>query len=115
MWERIFRRSHPGLRTWLAQRLTGLLMAVYSTLLLCLLLVRQPATYEAWHAVFAPWWMRTMTLLFFFALAWHAWIGVREIVKDYVPAQRLRGFLQVLLRASLIGYAVWATHIFWSL
>ncbi|MBU3735634.1 MAG: succinate dehydrogenase, hydrophobic membrane anchor protein [Methylobacterium sp.] len=115
MWERIFHRSHAGLRTWLAQRLTGLLMAIYSTLLLVLLLVRQPGSYEAWHALFDPWWMRLLTVLFFFALAWHAWIGVRDIFKDYVPAQRLRGFLQGVLRASLIGYAVWATHIFWSL
>ena len=58
---------------------------------------------------------RALTLLFFFALVWHAWIGVRDILKDYVPARRLRGFLQMLLRVSLIGYAVWATHIFWSI
>lgn len=115
MWARIFQRGHAGLRTWLAQRLTGLVMAVYSTLLLCLLLIRQPWTYEAWHALFDPWWMRTLTLLFFIALAWHAWIGVRDIIKDYVSPPRVRSALQVVLRASLIGYVVWATHLFWSI
>jgi succinate dehydrogenase / fumarate reductase membrane anchor subunit len=34
--------------------------------------------------------MRVATLLFAASLAWHAWVGVRDIIMDYIKPTGLR-------------------------
>jgi len=49
------------------------------------------------------------------ALAWHAWIGVRDIWMDYVKPVGVRLALQVLTLLWLLGSVVYFAHILWSL
>jgi succinate dehydrogenase / fumarate reductase membrane anchor subunit len=44
---------------------------------------------------------------------WHAWIGMRNILMDYVHATGIRLTLQILVILSLVFYAIWATEILW--
>ena len=58
--------------------------------------------------------MRVATLLFVVSLAWHAWVGVRDILMDYVKPDGLR----LALRGrsccwSLAGYVGWTVQILW--
>jgi len=115
MLRKIFRKAYAGLRNWLLQRLTALVMAVYSVVMAVLLVVQQPAGYQAWKAMFAPAWLRLATLLFCLSLMLHAWLGVRDILKDYVPWLRARMLLQRLFAAALLGYAVWSAMILWRI
>jgi succinate dehydrogenase / fumarate reductase membrane anchor subunit len=61
--------AHYGLRDWLAQRISAVLMAVYTLILLVVLLKSPPLTYAAWKDLFAQGWMRVATLLFAASLA----------------------------------------------
>ena len=45
--------------------------------------------------------------LAFIALAWHAWIGVRDLWMDYVKSVGLRLLLQVLTILWLVGSVVY--------
>ena len=63
--------AHYGLRDWLAQRITAVLMAVYAVAILIVMAGRPPLTHDAWKALFANGWMRIATLLFAVSLAWH--------------------------------------------
>ena len=40
--------------------------------------------YAAWKALFAGQWMSFATFLFVVSLLMHAWIGMRNILMDYV-------------------------------
>ena len=113
MVKRVIVGAHYGARDWLAQRITALVMAVYVVALLALLASRAPFTYDSWKALFAQGWMRVATLLFALSLAWHAWVGVRDIVMDYVKHDGLRLALQVLTVLLLAGYASWTIEILW--
>jgi succinate dehydrogenase / fumarate reductase membrane anchor subunit len=107
--------AHYGLRDWLAQRVTAAVMALY-VLLFVALLVAQPALdHEAWKALFANQWMRLATLLFLLSLYYHAWIGVRDILMDYVHPTGARLLLQVLVILALVLFTVWSAQILWSL
>jgi succinate dehydrogenase / fumarate reductase, membrane anchor subunit len=105
--------AHYGLRDWLAQRISAVLMAVYTLLLGVVLLKNTPLTYAAWKDLFAQGWMRVATLLFAASLAWHAWVGVRDILMDYVQPDGLRLTLQVLVLLVLASYVGWAIQILW--
>jgi succinate dehydrogenase / fumarate reductase membrane anchor subunit len=106
--------ANYGLRDWLGQRVTAVVMAVF---ILCLaggLLVAPPQGYTGWKAVFANQWMRIAAFLFLVTLFWHAWIGVRNILMDYVHATGVRLTLQILVILSLLFYTVWSAEILWS-
>jgi succinate dehydrogenase / fumarate reductase, membrane anchor subunit len=105
--------AHYGLRDWLAQRITGAIMALYALVAALLLLSRPRFTYEAWQGLFAQGWMRIATLLFMASLAWHAWVGARDILMDYVKHDGLRLALQVATVLLLAGYLGWSIEILW--
>ncbi len=105
--------AHYGLRDWLAQRVTAVLMAVYTVIVLAVLLGAAPISYGVWTDLFTQGWMRVATLLFAASLAWHMWVGVRDIVMDYVRADGLRLALQVVVLLVIAGYLGWTVQILW--
>ncbi|MCE9633825.1 MAG: succinate dehydrogenase, hydrophobic membrane anchor protein [Methylophilales bacterium] len=115
MLNHIFSSGYSGLRGWLLQRATALIMALYSLLLLSLVLMHPPVNAETWQALFAPLWMRLATMLFLFSLYLHAWLGVRDILKDYVQAPKIRAALQATVLLALIAYSLWTVNILWGI
>jgi len=111
--ERIVTGAHYGLRDWLAQRITAAIMAVYSVVLLVVLIGAPPYNYAMWRDLFAQGWMRVATLLFAASLAWHAWVGVRDILMDYIKPVGVRLTLQVVVLVVLAGYLGWTIQILW--
>ena len=105
--------AHYGLRDWLAQRITAAIMVVYTIFALVVVLRHQPITYPVWKDLFARGWMRVATLLFAVSLAWHAWVGVRDILMDYIKPDGLRLALQVLFVLLLASYLGWTLQVLW--
>jgi succinate dehydrogenase / fumarate reductase, membrane anchor subunit len=114
MVERKIVGAHYGLRDWLAQRITAIVMALYRLLLLVLLICAPKLDFTSWHLVFAPQWMKLATLLFLLSVYFHAWVGMRNIIMDYIKCSGLRLALYVLVIAALIVYAGWSVQILWS-
>jgi succinate dehydrogenase / fumarate reductase membrane anchor subunit len=107
--------AHYGLRDWLAQRVTALVMAIYAVVLVSALLFAPVVDAAYWHALMAGGFMRFLTFLFVISLAYHAWVGVRDIWMDYVQPVGVRLTLHVLTLLALIGCAGWAIQIIWRL
>jgi succinate dehydrogenase / fumarate reductase, membrane anchor subunit len=105
--------AHYGLRDWLAQRITAAIMAVYTVIIAAVFLKSSAFTFASWKALFAQGWMRVATLLFVVSLAWHAWVGVRDILMDYIKPDGLRLTLQVVTVLLLATYVGWTVQILW--
>lgn len=105
--------AHYGLRDWLAQRVTAVIMALYTLIMAGVFLSHAPFTYGAWKALFAQGWMRVATLLFAVSLAWHAWVGMRDILMDYVKPDGLRLALRIGVLLLLAAYVGWTIQILW--
>jgi succinate dehydrogenase / fumarate reductase membrane anchor subunit len=112
--KRLIVGAHYGLGSWLAQRITAIVMAVYTVVLLGWLLVLPELSYGNWAGMFASSWMKVLTLLAVVSLLWHAWVGVRNIFMDYIKPTGLRLLLQSATIVALVGYAAWAAVILWS-
>lgn len=114
--KRIVTGAHYGLRDWLVQRVTAVLMALFTIVLLVQVLFGGPLGYDSWSGIFAAQWMKTLTFTVIVALAWHAWVGVRDIYMDYVTKSvGLRLTLQVATVVWLVGCAGWAVQVLWRL
>ena len=97
---------YPGMRLWLTQRLCALSMAIVLLLFWLRVFWLAPQDYAGWLAVFAPVWCRLLCLWFFICLWMHAWLGVRDVLRDYVPQLRVRAVMLVLVNAAVIGNAL---------
>ncbi len=113
MVNRIVVGAHYGLRDWLAQRITAGIMAVYTVIALVVVIGGQPMSYQVWRDLFTQGWMRVATLLFAASLAWHAWVGMRDIIMDYVKPTGLRLALESVVLLAVAGYLAWAIQILW--
>ena len=113
MTQRVVTGAHYGLTDWLAQRITAAIMAVYSVIALVVVLGGVPITYAVWKDLFSQGWMRVATLLFMASLAWHAWVGVRDILMDYIRPDGLRLTLQVFTLLTIAAYLGWTIQILW--
>jgi len=115
MVNRVVTGAHYGLRDWLVQRVTAAVMALYSVVLVAWLLWQPRVDYDTWTALFSSQPMRTVTLLFLLSVFYHAWIGVRDIVMDYVKPAGVRLVIHVLVILVSLLYAVWAVQILWGM
>lgn len=114
MVNRVVVGAHYGLRDWLIQRISAVLMVVYCVALAGYLLVQPELGYDVWVALFSSLPVRTFTLLFMMSLFYHAWIGMRDIVMDYVKPAGVRLVLHVLVILALLLYTIWSVQILWG-
>ena len=106
--------AHYGLKDWLVQRLTAVVMALYTLLWLGIAAYEGGVSYALWQALFANTAFRAATLVFGLALLWHAWVGMRDIWMDYVKPTALRLALELATVVALLGYAGWLIDILWG-
>ncbi len=112
--DRVVTGAHYGLRDWLIQRISAVFMIFYVVLLTTVIYTSSLQDYDAWKAIFSCQLMRITTFLFLACLFWHAWIGIRNILMDYVHATSVRLILHILVIFSLLFYLVWSVDILWS-
>ena len=115
MLNRIVTGAHYGLRDWLIQRITAVIMVIYTFVITGYLIIQPAIDYNAWTLLFSSNVVRTFTLLFLLCIFYHAWIGVRDIVMDYVKPAAVRLFLYVLVIITLMLYAIWSVQILWGM
>jgi succinate dehydrogenase / fumarate reductase membrane anchor subunit len=106
--------AHYGLKDWLAQRITAIVMAIYTVILLVAFFGAVDFSYAGWTSLFARQWFKIATFVTLIGLFYHAWIGMRDIWMDYVKPVSIRLTLQVATIVWLIGCAGWAAQIIWK-
>jgi succinate dehydrogenase / fumarate reductase membrane anchor subunit len=106
--------AHYGLNDWLVQRVGAAVMALYVLFIGVLLLSLPQVGFNEWRSLFTLAWLRYVALLFFIGAFLHAWVGVRDILMDYVKPDGLRLFLEVLTVFALAIYGVWTVDILWG-
>ncbi len=107
--------AHYGLVGWLVQRVSAAVLAVYTLFAAGWLLLNAPVGYGAWKVLLSGNLVRAFTLLALLAVFSHAWVGVRNIVMDYVKPAGARLAVHVLVILALILYGICSVQILWGL
>ena len=107
--------AHYGFRDWLSQRATAVVMALFTLALLAQVIFGGPVGYDSWAGIFSRQWMKVLTFVVILSLAWHAWVGMRDVWMDYLQPVGLRLAAQVATIGWLIGCAGWAVQVLWRL
>jgi succinate dehydrogenase / fumarate reductase membrane anchor subunit len=106
--------AHYGSGDWLAQRITAVVITLYTLLVLGIVLWHGGMDHATFTALFASVPFRIVTFLVMVALAWHAWVGMRNITMDYVKPIGIRLVLQAAIVAALVGYVGWTIGVLWG-
>jgi succinate dehydrogenase / fumarate reductase membrane anchor subunit len=110
--------AHYGLKEWVAQRITAVIMSLYTVGLFFAVLCTPDLGYEKWvsffnFTVFSFPLGKVLALLAILSLCYHAYIGIRDIWMDYVKPTGIRLALQVFSAIWLLGAAIYAAEILW--
>ncbi len=107
--------AHYGLRDWLAQRVTAIIMALFTLAIVAQLLTPGATDYDKWAGMFGHRWMKALTFVTIAAIVWHAWVGVRDVLMDYVHPLAARLALQGAAIVWLVACAGWALEVLWRI
>ena len=106
--------AHYGLRDWIMQRATAVIMLVYSVALIVALLAI-PHDYAGWKEFLSCTPVRVLTQVTILALLLHAWVGVRDLWMDYIKPVGLRLTLHVFTIVWLVGCSVYSVKVVWGM
>ena len=98
--------TSSGLRSWLLQRLSAVYIAVFSIIFIGAW-AGETITYVAWRSWVAHPMVNLTLILFIFAVIMHAWVGIRDIVMDYVNSVFVRYLLLVGFGLAFAGMGLW--------
>lgn len=107
------KRAVTGLRAWLVQRASAVYMLLFIVFVLIHFLVDPPHSYWAWLDWMTNSSVSIATTVFFAALLAHAWVGLRDVIMDYVHPLAIRVVVLALLGFGLAAMGVWVMRILW--
>lgn len=102
--------GRSGTHDFILLRASAVILATYALFMVSYLVAVPELTYDTWSGLFSNTWMKVYTLLALTALLAHGWIGIWQVLTDYVKKALLRGVLQFIVSVTLIVY--WLTGLF---
>lgn len=101
-----------GVRDWVMQRISAVVLAVYSVVMVCFFLFNK-VDFLAWHTFMTSLPMKLFSLLAVLSLVAHSWVGMWTVLTDYIKSSGLRLVLQSLIIIAIIVYLFWGILVFW--
>jgi succinate dehydrogenase / fumarate reductase membrane anchor subunit len=104
-------RQASGFKAWVIQRVTAVYIALFVLYAVVHFAVDAPVDVAAWRAWMASPVVSMALLLFFAALLMHAWIGIRDVLIDYVHPLSIRVVVLSAFATALIGTGLWVAQV----
>ncbi|MBN3860326.1 succinate dehydrogenase, hydrophobic membrane anchor protein [Neisseriaceae bacterium PsAf] len=105
--------AHYGIKDWIFQRLSAVLILVFSIILIIGLFF-VPSSYEGWQQFFSYASVKIIAQIIVIAVAIHAWIGVRDIWMDYINNSGLRLLMHTLTFVWLLASFIYSVYVIWG-
>ncbi|WP_194755885.1 succinate dehydrogenase, hydrophobic membrane anchor protein [Aliidiomarina indica] len=102
--------GRSGTHDFILLRASALVLASYAVFMIAWLVCNPGLSYETWVGFFGHVGVKVYTLLALTGLLIHAWIGIWQVLTDYVKGALLRGLIQYVVVLALIVY--WFTGLF---
>ena len=100
-------RAAQGLRAWLLQRFTAIYLAIYLAAVFAYGASGDGFSYAEWRSWLGGPLMGVATAVFALALLLHVWVGIRDVLIDYVHAVWLRLLLMAVTALLLLSSLLW--------
>lgn len=102
-----------GVVDWILLRASAMIITLYTLYIICFLTFNS-ITYQVWVEFFTSPFTKVFTLIALVAILAHAWIGLWQVLTDYVKSFAIRFFLQVFVILTLAVYVLYGVTVLWS-
>jgi succinate dehydrogenase / fumarate reductase membrane anchor subunit len=102
-----------GFSLWLLQRITAGYMLIVIPIALLVIILGMPWQFETWKILWADSRVQFVVVIFFWGLLLHAWVGLRDVVLDYLHPLWLKLSALTLIALFLLTHAIWILKILW--
>ncbi|OCQ51777.1 Succinate dehydrogenase hydrophobic membrane anchor subunit [Photorhabdus australis subsp. thailandensis] len=106
--------GRTGIHDWLLLRASAIIIVLYVIYILGFVAVTSDITYEVWRSFFSSSITKVFTVLALFSILAHAWIGMWQVLTDYVKPLALRLVLQLAIVVALMAYLIYGTIVVWG-
>jgi succinate dehydrogenase / fumarate reductase membrane anchor subunit len=96
-----------GMRSWIIQRVSAIFIAFFVIYFGSFLAANLPMEFRTWHDWVEVTFNKVVIILFFIAVFFHAWVGARDVVIDYVHPVATRFVLLTAILGGLVAMSVW--------
>lgn len=103
-----------GVHDFILIRASAIILSLYSLFLVGFFICTPEVTFEIWQGLFANIGMKIFTILAALSVLFHAWIGIWQVLTDYVKNIKLRGLLQFVFTITLFVYTAAVFLIVWG-
>ncbi len=103
-----------GVHDFILIRASGIVLALYAVFLYGFFLCTPEVTFDVWQSLFSHLGMKVFTVLAALSVLYHAWIGIWQVLTDYVKCIKLRGLLQFIFTITLFVYTAAVFFIVWG-
>ncbi len=107
--------TRNGLRDWLIQRVSAIIIAAYSVFMIGYFLFHPNLQYGQWQILFASTFVRVASLMTLLAILGHAWVGMWTISTDYLKSTAVRLIFQLVIIIALFLCVIWGISILWGM
>ncbi|MGF1747559.1 MULTISPECIES: succinate dehydrogenase, hydrophobic membrane anchor protein [Vibrio] len=103
-----------GVHDFLLIRATAIIMTLYTIYIVSFCAFSGDISYVSWTQFFGGTFTKVFTMLALTSVLIHAWIGLWQVLTDYIKCTKLRGGLQLAIVAVLLGYFFSGFFILWG-
>ena len=103
-----------GVHDWLLLRASAIVITLYVLYILGFVVMAPDMTYEIWRGFFATSITKVFTLLTLLSILVHAWVGMWQVLTDYIKPLALRLVLQLAIVVALLVYLLYGTIVVWG-
>jgi succinate dehydrogenase / fumarate reductase membrane anchor subunit len=101
-------RGFSGLRAWVVQRISAIYLALFTLIVAVAFVIAPPVSDTQWRAVVAQPLVQMAAGLYVLTLAAHAWVGLRDVIMDYLKPAGMRLAALSIVALILGASALWA-------
>ncbi|BBR58035.1 MULTISPECIES: succinate dehydrogenase membrane anchor subunit [unclassified Klebsiella] len=103
-----------GVHDFILVRATAIVLTLYIIYMVGFFAIHGEVTWEIWSGFFASAFTKVFTLLALFSILIHAWIGMWQVLTDYVKPLALRLTLQLMIVVALLVYVIYGFVVVWG-
>lgn len=106
--------GRSGMHDWLLQRVSALILGIYSVFIIGFFLQNPSVDYPTWKALFANTTFKIFTILALLSIVLHAWIGLWTVSTDYIKHTATRLSVQLVVIFTCLSLFVWGIMAIWG-
>jgi succinate dehydrogenase / fumarate reductase membrane anchor subunit len=103
-----------GVHDFILIRATAIIMTLYTLYICGFFAFTGDIGYAEWTSFFGSTFTKVFTMLALTCVLIHGWIGLWQVLTDYVKCAKLRALLQLVVIAVLLAYFFSGLFVLWG-